>query len=192
MNAVYTICFFIAYPIVRLLFPCRFYGTRNIPAGPAIVCANHSSFIDPVLIALAFGHRRPLHFMAKAELFRVIPFRGLLRALGAFPIERGEPDIGAVRTAVRHLKGGRKIMIFPEGTRVAEDESAAPKSGAVRIAAKLGAPVLPIYITTKKKALRCSRLIIGEPFKLHTPANKDYAPLAAELMDRILSLEMKR
>ncbi|MEL7604286.1 MAG: lysophospholipid acyltransferase family protein, partial [Bacillota bacterium] len=183
MSLAYPICFAIVFPLVHLIFPCRFFGRANIPEGPVIVCANHSSFIDPVLIAFAFGCRRRLYFMAKAELFRVPVLGALLRVLGAFPVVRGETDIGAIRTAIRHLKNGHQIMMFPEGTRVSEPELAAAKSGAIRIATKLGVPVLPIYISTRKKAFHCSKLVIGKPYKLETPEDKDYAPAVQALME---------
>jgi len=191
MSAVYLICYLIVYPLVHLIFPCRFFGRANIPEGPAIVCANHSNLIDPVLIAFAFGCRRRLFFMAKAELFRVPVLGTFFRMLGAFPVVRGETDIGAIRTAMRHLRNGRQIMMFPEGTRVSESELVAAKSGAVRIATKLKVPVLPIYISTRKKAFHCSKLVIGEPYMLEAPEDKDYAPAAQALMDSIHALEKR-
>ncbi len=191
MSLAYPICYAIVFPLVHLIFPCRFFGRENIPDGPVIVCANHSSLIDPVLIAFAFGRRRRLFFMAKAEIFRVPVLGPLFRVLGAFPVVRGETDIGAIRTAMRHLKDGHQIMMFPEGTRVSESELAAAKSGAIRIATKLNVPVLPIYISTRKKAFHCSKLVIGEPYMLEAPEDKDYAPAVKALMESIHDLEKK-
>ena len=189
MSFPYSFYYIIAYPFIRLFFPCRFYGKENIPQGPVIICANHSSLIDPVFIAIAFGAKRQLFFMAKAELFKMPVIGGFLRSAGVFPVERGETDIGAIRTAMKHLKNGKQIMMFPEGTRVSENDSIAAKSGAVRIAAKLQVPVLPIFISTNKRALHISKVVIGKPYELESPKGKDYTILADELMQKIHSLE---
>lgn len=188
MSTAYKICYCIAYPIFRLLYPCRFFGGENIPEGPAIVCANHSNLVDPILIAFAFGHKRQLFFMAKAELFRIPLLKTILKWIGVFPISRGESDINSIRTAIRHLKNGHQIMMFPEGTRVGVTDAVSAKNGAVRIAIKLKVPVLPIYITSDKKALRLSKLVIGKPYSPLAPEDKGYAQLSDELMKEIYAL----
>ena len=191
MITAYVICYLIAYPIARLILPCRFFGRENIPEGPLVVCANHSSLMDAVLLAIAFGSRRQLFFMAKAELFKIPVLGRIIKSAGVFPIERGEADINSIRTAMKHLKSGHKIMIFPEGTRFSELESVAAKSGAVRIATKMKAPILPIYITSGKKLFRSTKVVIGEPYLPQIPQNKDYTLLADELMNKIFTLESK-
>ena len=154
-----------------------------------IICANHSNFVDPILIAIAFGRKHQLFFMGKVELFRVPLLGGVLRAVGAFPVQRGETDIGAIRTAMKHLKSGNRIMMFPEGTRVTEAETVDAKSGAVRIATKMNVPIQPIYVSTKKKVFHGSKLVIGKPYFIPQPVDKNFAPLAEELMGKIQSLE---
>jgi len=191
MKAAYVIWYLIAYPIARLILPCRFLGSENIPEGPLVVCANHSSLMDPVLLAIAFGSRRQLFFMAKSELFKIPVFGKIIKSAGVFPIERGEADISSIRTAIKHLKSGHQIMIFPSGTRFSDSDSVAAKSGAVRIASKIKAPILPIYLTTGKKVFHMSTVVIGEPYFPQTPKDKDYASLSDELMNKILTLEPK-
>ena len=191
MITAYVICYLIAYPIARLILPCRFFGRENIPKGPLVVCANHSSLMDAVLLAIAFRSRRQLFFMAKAELLQIPVLGRILKSAGVFPIERGEVDINSIRTAMKHLKNGHQIMIFPEGTRFSELESVAAKSGAVRIATKMKAPILPIYITSGKKLFRSTKVVIGEPYLPQIPQNKDYTLLADELMNKIFTLESK-
>lgn len=129
--------------------------------------------------------------MAKKELFEVPIIRSFLRAVGAFPVERGETDIGAIRTAMRLLKDGRKVMIFPEGTRITEEQAVSAKNGAVRIAVKMNVPLVPIFISKRKRAFRFARLVIGEPYYLDKPADKDYIGLSTELMQKIYELENK-
>lgn len=191
MKTAYVICYLIAYPIARLILPCRFFGRENIPEGPLVVCANHSSLMDAVLLAIAFGRRRQLFFMAKSELLKIPILGRILKSAGVFPIERGEADINSIRTAMKHLKSGHKIMIFPEGTRFSELEAVAAKSGAVRIATKMKAPILPVYVTPGKKLFRSTKVVIGEPYLPQIPQHKDYTPLADELMHKIFTLESK-
>lgn len=185
----YTFWYSIIYPIASLIFPCRYYGRENIPEGPLVVCANHTSFIDPVLIAFAFQRHRQLFFMSKAEIFKVPVLGAILRAIGSFPVQRGETDIGAIRTAFGHLKNGQRVMIFPEGTRVKEKEPVDAKSGALRIAIKTKTPILPVYITRRKRILSFSKLVIGKPYLPVEPKDRDYLALAEELMSKINELE---
>ncbi len=189
MKIAYLIYYILVYPFAKLVFPCRFIGKENITDGPLIVCADHSDYLDAVLLAMAFGSGRQLFFMAKAEFFQVPVVRKIFIWGGAFPIERGEADIAAIRTTINHLKNGHIIMIFPEGTRVSESESVDAKNGAVRIASKLKVPIMPIYISKNKKAFHRSKLVVGKPYTPEAPKNKDYTQLSDELLNRIYELE---
>lgn len=176
-------------PLVRLVFPCRVIGAEKIPRGKALLCVNHSHMMDPVIVVANLGKKHRLFTMAKAELFRIPVLRSLLKAVGVFPVNRGETDIRAIRTAMKYLKSGEKVLLFPEGTRVAEDQTVEGKTGAVRIAIKTGASIVPMFLTRRGKLFRRSKLVVGEPFALTPPADKNYEPMTEELMDRIYSLE---
>lgn len=183
-NAVYSTL----KPFANLLYPLRYEGRENIPEGPAIVCANHSNYVDPVLIALSFGRKNMLRFMAKKELFSIPVLGPILRKIGVFPVDRGSSDIDAVRTTMKCLKGGDKVLIFPEGTRVSDDDAVAAKTGAVRIASRMGAPIIPVYVPRRKKLFSRVRVRIGRPYYLHAESHEEYARCADELMERIRSL----
>lgn len=189
MNFWYSFYYFLIWPLQKLLFPCKMLGRENIPKGPAIVCANHTALIDPAFLLLAFGRRDHLFFMGKAELFDIPVIGSIFRSVGAFPVNRGETDIQSARTVMKHLKNGQKIMMFPEGTRVADGETAEAKTGAVRFATKLNVPIVPVFLSGNKKLFRKSLLSIGKPFKLDPPTGKNYDPLAAKLMEHIHCLE---
>lgn len=102
-------------PLARLLFDVHYRGTDHIPsAGPLIVCCNHRSVIDPLLLAVPF--RRQLRFMAKSELFeehgRLAAW--FLRTAGAFPVQRDKGDASSLRTALEILDAGGVLGIFPQ------------------------------------------------------------------------------
>ncbi|MGB9867089.1 MAG: lysophospholipid acyltransferase family protein [Bacillota bacterium] len=121
-------------------------GAEHIPQqGPAIVCANHLHWLDPVLIACYIP--RQVHFMAKRELFQIPVFAQVLRALGAFPVNRGKADRSAIRTALAMLAEGKVLGIFPEGTRSSTGELGEFFDGTALLAFKSGAPVVPAAIT---------------------------------------------
>ena len=190
MRSFYRFAFVIVWPIMAVLYPIRRRDPARLPDGPAIVCANHSSYMDPVLLALAVGRRYWLHFMAKAELGVNRPFRSLLEKLGAFFVERGASDLGAIRTSMKLLKSGEKVAIFPEGTRVSQGDSVAAKAGAIRLAMRLGAPIVPAYVGREKKLFHPVDVVVGEPYLV--PADADMQEAADELLQRIYELQPTR
>ena len=93
----------IARPFYNIVFPARVEGLENLPEeGGCIVCANHLHARDPFYLAVRV-RRRMLHYMAKAELFKWKPLAWIMRALEAFPVDRGHNDLNAVRTAMKLL-----------------------------------------------------------------------------------------
>lgn len=189
MNFFYWIYLVIGTPLVRLLCPCHVIGRENIPAdGPLIVCSNHTSFLDPVLILIYFGPKFKMNFMAKKELFKNPFVAAFLRSAGAFPVDRDNVDIGAIKTAIKYLKKRGRLMIFPEGTRVTTGETGEAKLGAVRIALKANASILPIRLTPGRKIFRRTALVIGKAFKQEPPADRNYDAHIKELMDNINAL----
>ncbi|HEX3010788.1 MAG TPA: lysophospholipid acyltransferase family protein [Syntrophomonadaceae bacterium] len=135
-----------ACKLLRFLFYClglKTEGVQNLPAtGPVIIAANHVSNWDPIVVGISF--RRPIHFMAKNELF-VNPFLGkLLTKLNAFPIKRGTADRGAIRKALQILEEGEILGIFPEGERKRDGKDTTVHAGIAMLALKSGAPILPV------------------------------------------------
>lgn len=187
MSTGYKIVYHVLWPIVRLLYPCRYHGRENIVEGACIICANHSTYVDPLIVAFGFS-RQMIHFMAKYELSTVPVLGFILKKCGVFFVKRGESDIGAVRAALRYLKNGERIMMFPEGTRVSSDDSVAAKSGAIHIAAKLGVPIIPVHIPRNKRLFHRMEIHIGQAYTVPKLSHGEYDACAQELMDRINSL----
>src|SRR4051794_14587650 len=132
-------------PFFHLYLRMRRIGREHIPAeGPVIIAANHRSFLDPFVIGCMT--RRPIHYVAKKELFGNRLSAWLLSSLGAFPIDRGAADVGAIETARAILERGEIVLIFPEGTRTRPGPLGAPKRGIGRLALQTGAPIVPVAV----------------------------------------------
>lgn len=188
MTALYRLAWIIGGPLYKFLYRLHFPGRELLPDGPCIVCANHSSMKDPILLAIAIGPREQPCFMAKAELFAKPLVGALLRGLGAFPVRRGEADVTAVKTSMQYLKSGRKLCIFPEGTRLTADDAASAKTGAVSLAARLHVPLVPVWIPREKRLFRRTVVRVGAPYCVEGARRADLTPLAEELMERIYAL----
>ena len=134
----------IVWFILKLLYRIKVVGLENLPnEGGYILAANHRCLLDPIFIAAELNHR--VYFMAKKELFW-FPFGALLRALGAFPVKRGEGDHSAVEKADNIIKEKKILGIFPEGTRSKTGQPLRPKSGIAVIAKDTSADILPVGI----------------------------------------------
>lgn len=184
---VYWLARLVLYPVYRY----RFKGRENIPQGACLICGNHTAIIDSVLVILALDPGGNYAVMGKAELFKNPLFSAVLRFVRVFPVRRGENDIQAVKTALRALKDGKKLVIFPEGTRVKEGETAAAKAGAGMFALRGGVPVVPVYVPEGKKAGRRNVLVFGQPFMPEGPAKPttdDYLQLSGRIMEEIHAL----
>lgn len=99
-----------------VLFRIRCEGRGRVPADTAtLICANHQSFLDPILVGLACNRR--LTFLARESLFRWGPFGRLLVWYDTVPIKREGVGIGGLKETLRRLKQGQAVLVFPEGTR---------------------------------------------------------------------------
>ena len=129
----------------RWFFNLRCVGGENVPAeGGVVIASNHIHLTDPIMHAFCLP--RTFHTMAKRELFKCKPFGWLLSRLGAFPVNRGHGDRGAVNRAVRIVEQGGPLLIFPEGTRSKTGELGPFKSGTSMISMLSGAPIVPAVI----------------------------------------------
>ena len=186
-DAWFYLLYAVIWPFFNLFRPIKAVGRENIPDGPVVICPNHSSLGDPFFVAFAFG-RRPMRAMAKIEVMR-IPFVGwILGKAGVFGVDRDKADMKAVKTALKALKDGNKLLLFPEGTRVKEGESVEPKSGAVYLAVRKQVPLVPIYVPRNKKLFRPVRVRVGEAYIPTADRNADMTALTHELMERIEAL----
>ncbi len=147
----------------RFLFRIEIEGLENIPKDKNfLLIPNHLSNFDPPLI-VAFLPVDSMAYMAKESLFKVPVVSSVIRAFGAFPVKRSGNDIAAVKTAIKILKEGKSLTIFPEGKRVRTPGVLGEgKQGAAMIAAKAGVGFLPVGIQTNYKFRSRVKLTVGE------------------------------
>ena len=196
----------ILWSLAWLLVGLRVEGVHHVPRhGAVLVACNHLHNADPFLISFAIP--RPVHFMAKRELYRIRPVGWLLRVLGAFPVDRGKADRAAIRRAEATLAQGIAVGMFPEGTRSVTAALQPAFPGAALIAWRGGVPVLPVVITGSERLplngaksrspARAGRgpgrrvlVRIGPPFDL--PRERDGRRLSAEEGTALLMTELAR
>lgn len=174
----------LAGPVLRVLFRPWARGVDNLPAaGPAIVVANHLSFMDSVFVPLALPRR--VVYLAKDEYFRRPGLRGALvrrffLATGQLPMDRSggagaEASLGMGRKV---LEEGGVLGIYPEGTRSPDGRLHRGRTGAARLALATGAPVVPVAVVGTDRLrpagallprLRRVGVIVGEPLHLGGP-----------------------
>lgn len=133
------------------LFKLQAQGLENIPDGGAIIASNHITLLDPPAIGAAL--HRPIHFMAKQELFLNPAFAWIITKLNAFPVQRGTPDRNAIRRALKLLTQQQLLGIFPEGTRSKTGALGDAEPGVALIAAKLGMPIVPTAIINNPQTI---------------------------------------
>lgn len=173
-----------------MYFGLRLEGTEHIPStGPVVIAPNHQTYADPVLVTIPF--RRPIYYMAWDRLFDVPGLSGLIRRLRAFPVQLESRDPRATREAVRLLQAEEAVLIFPEGARSVDGRVGRFKLGAFRLAASLGAPVLPVTIAGGHAAWppgrpwpRPGRMTITYHPLVRPEAGRDSRGAAHELAER--------
>lgn len=197
MRKLYFVLWCIIWPFFSLFHPCRAIGRENLPEGGALYCANHSGLSDPVCLVMVTGPKRQMRVMAKAEFMRIPVLGWLLKKAGIFAVERGKSDIGAIKTAIKYLKSGENVLLFPEGTRIKDGvdkfgNESEGKAGAAMLAVRTGVPIVPVYIPAKKRWFRFTPVVFGEAYVPQVETKKgtaeEYRAIAEDLMKRIYAL----
>ncbi len=185
----------------RGLFGLKIIGEENlISEGPVLVASNHQSFLDPPLIGNLYNTE--MVFLARKTLF-VGFFKWLYTQWNAIPVDQDRPDMGSLKTIIRKLKEGERVLVFPEGERTLDGSIGPAAPGIGLIAVKSGAVIQPVRIRGAREALprgsskiRFARIsvTIGKPIYL-TPeqlkasdGKENYDRIAKQIMAAINEL----
>ena len=189
--------------LARGLFDYRVVGAEKLQfAGPAIIASNHVSFLDPPLVGTAFDE--VVYSFARKTLFDH-PIAGkILRSWQVLAVDIDKPDPAAMKTTIRLLRDGKKVIMFPEGTRSYDGVPQSAEAGIGLFIAKGKAPVIPVRLfgayeayPRGAKTLRPARitLVVGDlwqpDLKSYSETGKElYQVLADEVMHRICELRL--
>lgn len=151
-------------------FGFRVFSSNRYPKeGPILICSNHQSHLDPILVGNSCS--RYVSFVARESLFKNRIFGWLITALGAFPINR-DAGLGGIKNTLKKLKQGEVVLIFPEGTRTPDGEIKEFKPGFCAIARRAKVPIVPVAIegayeawpkSTRYPRPKRVKLKVGEP-----------------------------
>ncbi|WP_223591628.1 lysophospholipid acyltransferase family protein [Neobacillus bataviensis] len=160
----------VAYGIFKPWYRIEALGVENIPKdGGVLLCCNHINNFDPIVLGIMAP--RPVHYMAKEELFRVPVLGEIVRKCNAFPVKRGMSDREALRKGLGILKDGQVLGLFPEGTRSKTGELGKGLAGAGFFALKTDSAVVPCAIIGPYKSLRKLRVVYGKPIAMDEARN---------------------
>lgn len=180
--------------IHEVLFGFTVHGAEKVPeTGPVILAANHRRYADPVLVCMCVPRR--IQWMGKKELFTP-PFDWFFYFIGTFPVDRKAGGRAALKSALSYLKDGWTLGIFPEGTRrKAYDPDDPPKGGVAMLAARSGAPIIPVFVDrvpTLRERLRGAKFhaYIGDPINIDNTKNGrgSYEELSTRVLREIYAL----
>jgi len=161
----YSIMKVILWPINKVLFRFEAVNRPDLDKDKRLIlCSNHISAMDPILIAMTFN--RKISFMAKIELFKNKLVGSFLRGLGAIPVDREKSDLKAIKSSLGVLKEEKVLGIFPEGTRVKSIAEENMKTGIGYLAYRGQADILPVEIVGSYKPFRKMKVVYKEPIAI--------------------------
>ncbi|MBA2875007.1 1-acyl-sn-glycerol-3-phosphate acyltransferase [Anoxybacillus caldiproteolyticus] len=175
--------------ILKPLYRVEVIGIEQFPKeGGVLLCANHISNLDPPIVGITAP--RPIHFMAKEELFHVPVLKNLISSLHAFPVKRGMSDRQALRVGLDVLKQGHVLGIFPEGTRSKDGKLQKGLSGVGFFALRTNAAVVPCAIIGPYRPFKKLKVVYGAPIHMEPLRAKKASPEEATdyIMDHIQAL----
>lgn len=144
MKLIYRIVLFFSWCVGKLFYRLKIYGWEHYYPRGAILAANHTSFLDPPIVSVSWPEE--VHFLARETLFRNRLFGSFIRNLNSHPVSGKAGDIGVMKTICALLNEGKKIVLFPEGTRSKTGELQPFKPGIGMLVSKTASAVIPVYV----------------------------------------------
>ena len=182
------------FRIIMLMFRLRIDGMSRYPrTGPMLVCSNHQSNLDPIILGCACP--RPVNYLAKKQLFEFGPLGWFLRWNDAIELDR-EKGLGGIKETLKRLKRKESVVMFPEGTRSKDGELLPVKSGFCTLVKKTKVPILPVGIDGAWDALprhipvpnfgATLQVVFGDPIQ-----PEEYADLSDEDLTELLGTKIR-
>jgi len=197
-NRLFVFVYYVMGFLIGILHPVSVEGMEKLPKSGALLCPNHASNWDPILVALKLPINYRLHIMAKEELFQNPLLGWFLKKVGAFPVSRGNSDIAAVKQSIQAIREGDNLLIFPEGTTIhngigfTDGLPAHAKAGAAMIGVRTGATLVPVFVDGEKRPFHRTRIIFGDCYEPHYTGRRGTAEemqkIADELLERAYAL----
>ena len=166
---------FTVYMVLLVMYRLRLHRHKNFVAyETCLVISNHQSFMDPPLIgAVMKGH---INYLARSTLWKIPGLGTLLTMVGAVSVDRSKPALETFKAMLSNLKGGRSVLMFPEGTRTKTGYIGPLQEGFTMIARRAGTPILPVYVhntglvwpigsPSPVPNFKHVDVVIGEPFQ---------------------------
>ena len=145
LSFLYRVVLFMTWCIFKIFYRHRVYGAEHFYEGAALIAGNHVSFFDPPILAISWPQE--VHFLARETLFKNSLFGGFIRRLNAHPVKGEAGDIAVFKTVCQLLGEGKKIILFPEGTRASSDQLQMPlKPGIALLVSRTQSAVIPAYV----------------------------------------------
>ena len=174
---------------------------KLVEEGGVLIASNHESYFDPPLIS--FIYRHPIHFLARKTLFRG-PAAWLYPRLNAHPVDQENPEMASLKKIIRLLRGGERVLIFPEGARTEDGELQSAEPGTGLIVSKAKVRVQPVRIFGARNCLpkgsgRVRRspitVVVGEVIEfsaeeLDGKGKAAYQMISDRIMKEITALEL--
>ena len=173
----------------KIAFGVKIYNIEKLPdLDSYLICSNHLDARDPFVIGSALDPQ--ISILAKKELFKFKIVSWFIKLNGAIPVDREGNDISAIKTALKVLRGGNVMMLFPEGTRNKTNVPLEAKPGVAMIAVKAKVPIVPISFISDYKHFKKMHIKIGDPIYLDEYFDKrmtteDYKEISQEILDSI-------
>lgn len=201
-NPIYQLTHLLCRAVFKSFFPVKIIGQENlIEEGPAVIVANHQSFLDPPLLAALYSN--PIHFLARKTLFDPPFMKQFMPYSQSIPVDQERPDPASILRVLRTVRSGNRLVIFPEGTRCSDNQIHDAMPGIGLILSKLvNVPVQPIRIEGaydclpihSSKLRRCPiTLTVGKPIQftpeeLRVRGREAQLSIGQKIMDAIRAL----
>lgn len=200
MNTFYWFFYTLIKSLARAVFSWKVvHREKLIEEGPVLIVSNHQSFLDPPMLGICY--EEGIYFFARKTLFAGM-FKWALPLCQAIPIDQENPDAASLKHIIRLLKSGKRVLVFPEGTRTHDGKIHDGMGGVGLILSKTKVPVQPLRISGAYEAwpigiawpkIRPVSVTVGDPIaftaaELNAKGKQAYQHLTDRMMDAIRAL----